>query len=103
MRTILLWLLPLYNLFVAIALLRRAAFRDADSDPRAPSGTIVALCWSLTAVAVADFFVLRDARFVAVPYVLFAINAFADWRLVPKMRATRVGAMDPVGGNTSAP
>ncbi len=103
MRTILLWLLPLYNLFVAIALLRRATSRDAGSERPTPSGAVVALCWSLTAVAVADFFVLRDPRFVAVPYVLFAINALADWRLVPKMRATRAVAADPVSERASTP
>jgi hypothetical protein len=92
MRTLLFWLLPLYNLFTAIGLVRQLAFHDANSPtsaPTPPHRLAVYAAWVLGAAAVANIPVVRDPRFMAMPYVLFALNLLAGWRLVERPQQHR--------------
>lgn len=92
MRTILFWLLPLYNLFTAIGLVRQLAFYDATSPTRLstpPHRAAVWLSWLLGAAALANVLVVRDPRFMALPYVLFVLSLLASWRLTDRPRSRR--------------
>ncbi len=91
MRTILFWLLPLYNLFAAVTLLRRVAFSSSEDVATAPTPNpaLKVLAWTLTVAALAGVVMARDPRFIALPYVLFAINVLVTWRLGVRERADR--------------
>lgn len=101
MRTILFWLLPLYNLFTAAALVRQLAFHDADAAgttfPR-PHRAAVWLSWLLGAAAIGNLLVVRDARFMVLPYVLFVLNLLASWRFTDRPRARRRAALKADAG-----
>ncbi len=97
MRTVLFWLLPLYNLFTAVSLVRQLAFHDPNSPTSLsspPHRAAVWIAWLLGAAAVANVLVVRDPRFMALPYVLFVLNLLASWRLIDRPQTQRRGARE---------
>lgn len=94
MRTILFWLLPIYNLVTAIALVRRVAFPAAPEGGNGRPIVIVGLAWVLVIVAAANILVIRRPAFMAVPYILFAAIALMSWRLNAKAPRRTASAGD---------
>jgi hypothetical protein len=80
MRTLLFWLLPIYNLVAAVLLVRSLRSSSDDGAPVAPAPpAALAIAWVLLGATVLNIALVRDPRLIAAPYILFAANALLSW------------------------